>query len=110
MQTPIHQPVLLDAVTRLLDPRRGQSYLDLTAGYGGHAAAIKARIHAEDKLVLVDRDAEAVTALKKGFKQAELLQQDFESAAAQLARSGRTFDMIMMDLGVSSVQLSSPDR
>ena len=34
-----HQPVLLNEVLRVLEPASGQSYLDGTAGFGGHAAA-----------------------------------------------------------------------
>ena len=40
MNTPpqqLHIPVLLDDVLRLLNPQQGEHYLDLTAGYGGHA-------------------------------------------------------------------------
>ena len=37
---PVHVPVLLDAVCDVLKPQKGESYLDLTAGYGGHARRI----------------------------------------------------------------------
>ena len=39
---PLHVPVLLDDVIALLTPHLGETYLDLTAGYGGHARAVLA--------------------------------------------------------------------
>ena len=68
MPTPKHQPVLLGAALELLDPKPGETYLDLTAGYGGHAAAIADRIGESGQLVLVDRDSHAITELKRRFK------------------------------------------
>ena len=67
-QTPqqLHIPVLLSDVLDLLKPQLGESYLDLTAGYGGHARAVIARIGGEnsasltDKVTLVDRDDFAI--------------------------------------------------
>ena len=108
---PLHVPVLLDDVVRLLNPKDGESYLDLTAGYGGHAGAIVERTHNYRGMTLVDRDefAQANLAAFVG-KEAELIHADFVSAARQLIAIGKRFDMILIDLGVSSPQLDRAER
>lgn len=63
-----HSPVLLKEVLGTLAPESGQSYLDLTAGYGGHAAAILKVTGAPKLAILVDRDQNAVSALNARFK------------------------------------------
>ena len=50
----LHVPVLLDAVIEQLRPQEGESYLDLTAGYGGHSSAIVNRTGHETGATLVD--------------------------------------------------------
>lgn len=107
-----HTPVLLGEVLSYLDPKEGESYLDLTAGYGGHAAAILERTLAMDKTVLVDRDENAVKALREKFsgKGVKIIHQDFLTASRELLASGRKFDIILADLGVSSPHLNTPSR
>ena len=108
---PLHVPVLLNDVVRLLNPKDGESYLDLTAGYGGHAGAIVERTHNYRGMTLVDRDefAQANLAAFVG-KGAELIHADFVSAARRLIAIGKRFDMILIDLGVSSPQLDRAER
>ncbi len=110
-QTALHVPVLLDKTIELLDPKPGESYLDLTAGYGGHASAILAKTLNPTGAVLVDRDEKAITELQP-LKDAgaELLQTDFVTAATQLAEEGRQFNLVLVDLGVSSPQLDRAER
>ncbi|MEJ0073798.1 MAG: 16S rRNA (cytosine(1402)-N(4))-methyltransferase RsmH [Candidatus Saccharibacteria bacterium] len=106
-----HVPVLVDAVLQYLDPKDGESYLDLTAGYGGHAAKILERTNAPQKATLVDRDASAITALKKlEAEGAGLVHRDFLGASEVLAGEGATFDIILADLGVSSPHLDTAAR
>ncbi len=104
-------PVLLESVLKYLDPKAKESYLDLTAGYGGHAGAIRARTNGYP-VVLVDRDLQAVNYLKERFidEGAEIIHADFYTASQQLASSGRRFDMILADLGLSSPHLDIADR
>ncbi len=104
---PKHIPVLLDAVLTYLEPKPGESYLDLTAGYGGHASAVLERT-LNSRAVLVDRDGQAITYLRKHFKDAEILHSDFLSASQKLADQKEHFDMILADLGVSSPHLAGP--
>src|SRR5690606_1403797 len=102
----LHVPVLLDAVLRELAPKAGESYLDLTAGYAGHASAILELTQNDKESVLVDRDEYALRQIQhlkdRGVR---LLHTDFASAGQQLVEKGRTFDLILIDLGVSSPQL-----
>ena len=58
---PVHVPVLLESVIDMLQPQPGDQYLDLTAGYGGHARAILAKTTNYSESVLVDRDAFALS-------------------------------------------------
>ncbi|HEX9679263.1 MAG TPA: 16S rRNA (cytosine(1402)-N(4))-methyltransferase RsmH [Candidatus Saccharimonadales bacterium] len=104
-----HQPVLLSDTIRLLAPKSDDSYLDLTAGYGGHAAAVLAKTKRPDRMVLVDRDDAAIKALDRFKEQGSVvIHQDFLAATSQL--SGQKFDMILADLGVSSQHFDRADR
>jgi len=107
-----HVPVLLHEVLRYLDPKAGESYLDLTAGYGGHAAAILERTGSLTTAVLVDRDNQAVEALREKFTghATSVLRQDFRTASRALVEQGRQFDLILADLGVSSPHLNESQR
>jgi 16S rRNA (cytosine1402-N4)-methyltransferase len=100
-----HIPVLLDEVLDVLKPKISETYLDLTAGYGGHASKILSLTKAD--AVLVDRDPSAIAELKSTFKSKNITieHNDFLEASRQLVTEGRTFDMILADLGVSSPHL-----
>ncbi|MBI4033412.1 16S rRNA (cytosine(1402)-N(4))-methyltransferase RsmH [Candidatus Saccharibacteria bacterium] len=107
-----HKPVLLNEVLEVLGPKHDESYLDVTAGYGGHAAAVLARTQAPVKAVLVDRDDQAVSSLKRRFagQKVKIIRQDFLSASVELTAEGRHFDMILADLGLSSPHLENAAR
>ena len=106
-----HVPVLLAPVLHYLDPKPGDSYLDLTAGYGGHARAVLERTDAPKQAVLVDRDANAIAALAPlGHSGVELVHRDFLSASQELEKADRRFDIILADLGVSSPHLDNASR
>jgi 16S rRNA (cytosine1402-N4)-methyltransferase len=109
--TPEHIPVLLGQVLQYLAPKEGESYLDVTAGYGGHASAILDITKNPQGLCLVDRDQEAIAVLQKlGKKGAHLINADFLTASQQLSESVKQFDMILADLGVSSPHLDKTSR
>lgn len=105
-----HLPVLLSEVLAGLRPVTGQSYLDLTAGYGGHAGAILDVTQNYKDAVLVDRDEMATGVLARKFPETKIMDQDFYSAVLQLIECGNTFDMILADFGVSSPQLDLGER
>ena len=61
----LHQPVLLEQTIDLLDLKSGEIVIDMTAGYGGHSAEILKIIGEGGRLILVDRDENAIKELKK---------------------------------------------
>lgn len=108
----VHVPVLLEQVLQQLAPQDGESYLDLTAGYGGHAGAVLEYTHQPAKAVLVDRDPNAIRQLTDRFSGsgAEIRQADFLSASQALVDEGKQFDIILADIGVSSPHLNEVSR
>lgn len=111
MESP-HTPVLLDHVLEYLHPQKGESYLDLTAGYGGHAAEIIAATEASQRATLVDRDQEAIAYLEAVFagQDIQIIHSDFLNSSQMLAGQGKTYDMVLADLGVSSLHLDKTQR
>lgn len=96
-----------------MKPAVNESYLDLTAGYGGHAEAILNITKAPQKTVLVDQDGTAVEYLKKHFQKLQgirIWKKDFYSASKQLVESGEKYDLILADLGLSSLHLDKAKR
>ena len=106
----LHIPVLLSEVIASLAPQAGESYLDLTAGYGGHAKAILDVTQNYKDSVLVDRDDNAINYLDTHLPQVRKMHTDFYSAMLQLIECGATFDIILADFGVSSPQLDVESR
>ena len=108
----IHIPVLLSSTIEYLAPKPGESYLDLTAGYGGHADKILEVTQDYNAAVLNDRDQNAIDYLNAKYqkKKPNLLHNDFYSTALQLVENNKKFDMILADFGVSSPQLDKEER
>lgn len=109
-----HQPVLADEVTRLLAPRRADVVLDCTFGAGGHARRLAHGLGAQGLYVAIDRDPsvrEHFDAFAKDVVCAtRFVAADFASALASLAAEGLEVDVLLMDLGVSSMQIDTPER
>ncbi|MCB9822359.1 16S rRNA (cytosine(1402)-N(4))-methyltransferase RsmH [Candidatus Nomurabacteria bacterium] len=106
-----HLPVLLEASIKFLAPKQGESYLDLTAGYGGHASEVLHKVDDVKKMTLVDRDINAIKSLKQtNLKDANIIHMDFAGACKKLVEDKQKFDMIMIDLGVSSPHLDNGER
>jgi 16S rRNA (cytosine1402-N4)-methyltransferase len=109
-----HIPVLADEVLAALAPRPGQTVIDATFGAGGHAALLASALRGEGKLIAIDRDPSVVPYFER-FRRAtavktRLLHGDFGSVLTQLAENGKHADAILLDLGVSSMQLDRPER
>ncbi|MFH0830534.1 MAG: 16S rRNA (cytosine(1402)-N(4))-methyltransferase RsmH [Parcubacteria group bacterium] len=113
----MHVPVLLEEVLHWLSPKPGQIILDGTFGAGGHASLIFKRLGPTGKLIGLDRDAAAIDQATHRFKkqinagQLVLVQEQFPNLVAVLQDLGQSrVDGVLLDLGVSSEQLTSTTR
>jgi 16S rRNA (cytosine1402-N4)-methyltransferase len=108
----VHEPVLLVEALELLAVRPGGFYVDGTLGLAGHARAILARSAPDGRLLGCDRDGEALelarAALLEQSERVRLEQADFREVPRLLG--AQRADGILLDLGVSSLQLDSPER
>jgi 16S rRNA (cytosine1402-N4)-methyltransferase len=107
---PGHIPVLLEEAMRFLQPRSGGLYLDATAGGGGHAEAILERSAPGGRIILLDHDADALARARERLTRFsgrfETIQGSFASLL-HLIGPDVSFDGIIADLGISSLQLES---
>jgi 16S rRNA (cytosine1402-N4)-methyltransferase len=110
-----HRPVLLHPLIQSLQPRPGQTYVDGTLGAGGYTAAFLERIRPGGHILAIDRDPAALAAAGRRFgadSDAVIVAHgDFaqmESIAASHGIGG--VDGVILDLGISSVQLDDPGR
>jgi len=107
----LHTPVLAREVLQVLEPKKGQTYLDLTGGYGGHASLVLKQTKNFKGAVLCDRDNEAINHLSDMFKKkVSTLHMDFFRAVEELSHQHAKFDLILADLGVSSPHLDKANR
>jgi len=110
-----HIPVLLSETLIFLDVKQGGVYADLTLGLGGHAKAVLERLGPEGRLIGVDRDDDAIAKAKENLMaysgRLTIIKSDFAAAAGLIADAGfGSIDGFLMDLGVSSLQLMTPER
>ena len=107
----MHIPVMRDAVLAGLAPRPGGRYLDGTFGRGGHARALLERLGADGRLLVMDRDPEAIAHARREFgsdPRVAIRHANFsEMAEWEIARD---LDGVLLDLGVSSPQLDDAAR
>ncbi len=109
-----HYPVMLGESLQFLAIRPEGTYADLTCGLGGHSGAI-ARLLTTGRLISLDRDEESLELAKKNCEDCLDRITFRHSAFSQLRETLRTLgiekvDGILADLGVSRMQLTSPDR
>jgi 16S rRNA (cytosine1402-N4)-methyltransferase len=107
-------PVLLDEVLELLDPRPGDVVVDCTFGGGGHARALADRLGPEGALVALDRDPlaeESFAALAHDVScHTRFERTDFATGLELLHAEGVRADVVLMDLGMSSMQVDTWQR
>jgi len=110
-----HEPVLLDEVIVQLAPLPGQVFVDGTVGGGGHAEEILKECAPDGLLLGLDVDAVAVEQsrfrLSRYGARVKIVRETYAELAAVLASAGiPTVDGILLDLGLSSLQLDEPER
>jgi 16S rRNA (cytosine1402-N4)-methyltransferase len=109
-----HVPVLPEEVRELLAVKPGETVIDATFGAGGHAALLAADLGDRGKLIAIDRDPGARAYFERLAKrtraQTRFLRGDFAVVLEQLAQNGVEADAILLDLGVSSMQIDRPER
>lgn len=109
-----HKPVLFAETVEALQIKPNGVYVDGTAGGGGHSAAIAARLSESGRLICIDQDPDAIAVLQErigGLPQVTIVQENFariDSVLSSLKIPGA--DGILIDLGVSSHQLDTPER
>jgi 16S rRNA (cytosine1402-N4)-methyltransferase len=109
-----HVPVLLGRVLDLLAPAladRDAVFVDCTLGLGGHSEAVL-RAHPRVRLIGLDRDPQAIELSRRRLApfgdRVEFVQTTYDGIAS--AVGGAKVDGILMDLGVSSLQLDAEER
>jgi 16S rRNA (cytosine1402-N4)-methyltransferase len=110
-----HVPVLADEVRRLCAVRPGETVVDTTFGAGGHANLLAEDLRGQGRVIAVDRDPDVRPYFedfkrRHGSLQARLLRGEFSLVLEQLAANDVEADVVLIDLGVSSMQLDRPER
>jgi len=110
-----HMPVMLEEALDLLQCKPGGIYVDATIGMGGHAQAILERIQPGGQLIGIDRDKDSLekaqARLKPFARNLRLVHDNYKNLPLILNNLvTRPVDGILLDLGVSSYQLLSPER
>jgi 16S rRNA (cytosine1402-N4)-methyltransferase len=110
-----HVPVLAEEVRELLDVQPGETVVDATFGAGGHSRLLARDLGGEGKLMAIDRDPtvkgyfDRLKAAAQGV-QTRFLRGDYAVVLSQLAGNGVRADAVLLDLGLSSMQVDRPER
>jgi len=110
-----HVPVLYQEILEVLNPVPGGLYVDGTVGAGGHSRGILERSAPDGKLIAFDRDPEALELAERNLAEysdrVTLIHSSYHEFVSHLNnRNWHTVDGILIDLGLSSMQLDSPER
>jgi len=118
-QTPagMHRSICVKEILDILKPQPGETGLDATLGFGGHAQEILAKLMPGGRLFAVDVDPlelpRAEVRLRGlGYDSATLIvrRMNFSDVVSLLPEAGGGFDVVLADLGVSSMQIDNPAR
>ena len=113
-----HRPIMVPEIIEALEPRPGDFAVDCTLGFGGHASEILRRVLPGGILIGVDADPIEIVRTEArmralGFDEGQfrVARSNFAGLPKVLAAQGRAFaDVILADLGVSSMQIDNPAR
>jgi 16S rRNA (cytosine1402-N4)-methyltransferase len=109
-----HVPVLADEVRELLAVQAGETVVDGTFGAGGHASILCGDLRGEGRFIAIDRDPDVRPFFERFQRecrvQTRFLRGDFSVVLGQLAQNGVDADAILLDLGISSMQIDRPER
>jgi 16S rRNA (cytosine1402-N4)-methyltransferase len=117
-QTPAgtHRSIMVDEVMDRLSPKPGESVLDATLGYGGHAREIMLRLRPGGHLVGLDMDPIELPRTEARLREVGFGEDifsarriNFAGLPALIPQTG-PFDCILADLGASSMQIDNPSR
>jgi 16S rRNA (cytosine1402-N4)-methyltransferase len=112
--TATHVPVLAAELVELADPRPGETAIDCTFGAGGHAELVAARLGPDGLLVAIDRDPlaeERFAALAAEVPcRTRFIRAPFADALGELAEEDLRADLVLLDLGMSSMQVDTRER
>jgi 16S rRNA (cytosine1402-N4)-methyltransferase len=113
-ETADHVPVLAEEVRELLAVEPGQTVIDATFGAGGHAELLATELGGTGRFIAIDRDASVRPYFERFQRRAgvqtRFLRGDFAVVLGQLADNDLRADAILLDLGVSSMQIDRPER
>jgi 16S rRNA (cytosine1402-N4)-methyltransferase len=110
-----HQPVLYQYILQALQPHAGGLYVDGTIGSGGHALGILKASSPDGQLLGLDVDPQALELARQKLdcfgKRVIIKQASYTTLQEQLDAMGwKAVDGILLDLGISSMQLDTPER
>jgi 16S rRNA (cytosine1402-N4)-methyltransferase len=113
-----HRPIMVQEILEVLRPQPGEIAVDATLGYGGHATELFKRIQPGGRLIALDTDPielpKTETRLRAAGLGADVLtvvHSNFAGLGRVLAAQGVAgADMILADLGLSSMQIDNPER
>jgi len=118
----MHVPILVEAILEFLEIAPDHIVLDGTGGYGGHSAAMLEKLGSQGRLYIADRDPMAVDCLRTRFSNDSrvavypMTYADFVSGVISGHENDKNvvfpkgIDRLLLDLGMSSMQLDNPDR
>lgn len=111
----MHQPVLYHEVINALQPKSQGKYVDGTLGAGGHALGILEASDPDGRLLGLDVDPQAITLARENLapygERVRLIQSSYDTLSDILDTvEWDKVDGLLLDLGLSSIQVDSPDR
>lgn len=113
-----HRPIMVDEILEVLRPRPGDLAVDATVGFGGHALELLPRIQPGGRLIALDTDPLELPKTEQRLRAAgfgpdalTIVPGNFAGLSRVLAAHGvEGADMVLADLGLSSMQIDNPER